>query len=57
MERRSERGKNLEQEMNHERLWTLGNQWRVLEGKRVGGSDEPGDTLIPIREGTDGMKH
>ena len=32
----------LEGEMNHERLWTLRNKLRVLEGKVGRGMDEPG---------------
>ena len=32
----------LEGETNHERLWTLRNKLRVLEGWRVGGLGEPG---------------
>ena len=32
----------LEGEMNHERLWTLRNKLRVLDGRRVGGLCEPG---------------
>ena len=32
-----------EGEMNHERLWTLRNKLRVLEGREVGGMCWPGD--------------
>ena len=32
-----------EGEMNHERLWTLRNKLRVLEGKWGGGLGESGD--------------
>ena len=35
--------------MNHERLWTLGNKLRVLEGRRVGGWVSP---AMGIKEGT-----
>ena len=31
-----------EEEMNHERLWTLRNKLRVLEGAGGGGLGEPG---------------
>ena len=31
-----------EGKMKHERLWTLRNKLRVLEGRDMGGMDEPG---------------
>ena len=40
--------------MNHERLWTLGNKLRVLEGRRVGGWASP---VMGIKEGTYCMEH
>ena len=48
MERRWELGK-LEGEMNHERLWTLKNNLRVLKGRGVGSW---GIQVVGIQEGT-----
>ena len=51
--KRGELGK-LERETNHERLWTLRNKLRVLEGKGVGGWVS---LAVGIKEGTDCMEH
>ena len=40
--------------MNHERLWTLGNELRVLEGRVAGDWARP---VLGIKEGTYCMKH
>ena len=40
--------------MNHERLWTLKNNLRVLEGRAVGGWVS---LVVGIREGTYCMEH
>ena len=40
--------------MNHERLWTLRNKLRVLEGKGVGGWVS---LVVGIKEGTYCMEH
>ena len=32
-----------EEEMNHEKLWTLGNKLKVSEGRRGRGMESPGD--------------
>ena len=39
--------------MNHERLWTLGNKLRILEGRRVRGWASP---VMGIKEGTNCME-
>ena len=44
----------LEREVNHERLWTLKNNLRVLKGRGVRGW---GNQVVGIREGTDCMEH
>ena len=44
----------LEGETNHERLWTLRNTLRVLEGRRVGGWVS---LVVGSKEGTDCMEH
>ena len=41
-------------EMNHERLWTLRNKLRVLEGKGVGGWVS---LVVGIKEGMYYMEH
>ena len=41
--------------MNHERLWTLRNKLRALEGRGVG--EEWADLVMGIEEGTHCMKH
>ena len=53
MERRRELGK-FEGEMNHERLWTLRNKLRVLEGRGVEGWVS---LVVGIKEGTYCMEH
>jgi len=40
--------------MNHERLWTLRNKLRVLEGRRVGGWVS---LVMGIKEGRFCMEH
>ena len=40
--------------MNHERLWTLRNKRRVLEGRSMGGCVSP---VVGIKEGTYCMEH
>ena len=40
--------------MNHERLWTLGNKLRALEGRGVGDWASP---VMGIKEGTYCMEH
>ena len=40
--------------MNHERLWTLGNQLRVVEGRGVGDWDRP---VMGIKEGAYCIEH
>ena len=44
----------MEGEVNHERLWTLKNNLRVLKGPGVGSW---GNQVVGIREGTDCMAH
>ena len=44
----------LEGEVNHERLWTLKNNLRVLEGRAVGGWVS---LVVGIMEGTYCMEH
>ena len=44
----------MEGEVNHERLWTLKNNLRVLKGWRVGGW---GNQVVGIGEGTYCMEH
>ena len=44
----------LEGEMNHERLWTLKNNLRVLEGRAVGGWVS---LVVGIMQGTYCMEH
>ena len=46
--------RKLEGEVNHERLWTLKNNLRVLKGWGVGGW---GNQLVGVREGMDCMEH
>ena len=53
MERRREL-REIGREINPERLWTLKNNLRVLEGRGVGGW---GNQVVDIREGTDCMEH
>ena len=48
------KGEKSEGEMNHERLWTLGNNLRVLEGRGVGGWAR---LVMGIKEGTYCMEH
>jgi len=43
------KGEKSEMETNHERLWTLGNNLRVSEGRRVGGG---GNKVMGIKEGS-----
>ena len=40
--------------MNHERLWTLGNKLRILEGREEEGWVSP---VMGIKEGTYYMEH
>ena len=42
------KGGELEEETNHERLWTLGNNLRVSEGRGLGGWVSP---VMGIKEG------
>ena len=44
----------MEREMNHERLWTLRNKPRVLEGREVRAWVS---LVVGIKEGTDCMEH
>ena len=48
------KGGRLEGEMNHERLWTLRNKLRVLEGRGVGGWVS---LVMSIKEGSYCMEH
>ena len=43
------KGEKLEMEMNHERLWTLGNKLKVSEGRGLGGW---GCRVMSTKEGT-----
>ena len=43
------KGGKPEGEMNHERLWTLGNKLRVLEGRGMGGWVS---MVMGLKEGT-----
>ena len=47
-------GRESEREMNHERLWTLGNKLKVSEGRRMGGW---ASRVKCIKEGTCCMEH
>ena len=47
------KGEKLEWEMNHDRLWTLGNKLRVLEGRGWGGWVS---LVMGIKEGMDCME-
>ena len=53
MERRREL-REIGGEVNHERLWTLKNNLRVLKGQGLGGW---GNQVVGIGEGTDCMEH
>ena len=44
----------MDGEVNHERLWTLKNNLRVLKGRRVGGW---GSQVVGIKEGMFCMEH
>ena len=48
------KGGKSEGETNHERLWTLGNDLRVSEGRSVGRWVSP---VMGIKEGTYCMEH
>ena len=48
------KGGKSEGETNHERLWTLRNKLRVLEGRGEGGLVSP---VMGIKEGTYCMEH
>ena len=48
------KGGKSEEETNHERLWTLRNKLRVLEGRVVGGWVS---SVMGIKEGTFCMEH
>ena len=49
----------LEREMNHERLWTLRNKLRAMEGRGHGGLGEPGGGYYGghVLHGTLGVVH